>query len=250
MSESATAAAMPVSAETLDFSDQTDADLLERMALAGTCIATAHAAFAEFHRRHAAYLYAACERRYRSEAEEIVAETLRRVYQSAPQFDRTALANVPAADAACRLVRAWIGRIVRWVAADHFADRKLRPSTVTPARITLLPGPHWPEPAKSSEAPSELIARVRGVIESLPEREQDIAWVVAHGWSPEHGQVRWSQEDLDAIADRFGITRENIRQVRARLIRKLRTWLEPLLNGPPPPGESCPPTSPPNRSAN
>jgi hypothetical protein len=122
-------------------------------------------------------------------------------------------------------VRAWIGQIVRWVAADHFADRKRQPRSVTPACIGLLPE------RKCSDADSELVAQVRSVIESLPEREQDIAWTVAHGWSEEHGQVRWSQDDLDAIAGRFNLTRENIRQIRARLIRKLRTQLEPLLNG-------------------
>jgi len=233
MSESAAGSATPVTAQTLDFSEHTDADLLARMALAGTSLAGAHAAFAEFHRRHAAYLYAVCERRYRGEAEEVVAETLRRVYESAPRFDRSALAAAPTAADARRLVRAWVGRVVRWVAADHFADRKRRPPTVTPARISSMPEPHCSDPAKAAEAASALAVRVRGVIESLPEREQDIAWTVAHGWSPEHGQVRWSQEDLDAVAARFGLTRENIRQVRARLIRKLRARLEPLLNGKP-----------------
>ena len=36
-----------------------------------------------------------------------------------------------------------------------------------------------------------------------------------------------------AIAERFGLSRDNIRQVRARLIRKLRARLEPLLNARP-----------------
>jgi DNA-directed RNA polymerase specialized sigma24 family protein len=243
MSESAAVAGSPATAQPPGFSDRTDADLFEGMALAGACIATAHAAFAEFHRRHAAYLFAVCARRYREEAEEIVAETLRRAYESAARFDRSMLVNAPASDDARQLVRAWIGRIVRWVAADHFADRKRRPQTVAP-------DPLWAEPARVPDATTELVAQVRGVIESLPEREQDIAWVVAHGWSPEEGQVRWSQDDLDAIAARFGLTRENLRQVRARLIRKLKTRLEPLLNGSPPAGESCPPTNLPNRNAN
>src|SRR5207249_6478240 len=63
MSESAAGAATAVTAQTPDFSDHTDADLLEGMALAGTSVAKAHAAFAEVHRRLAAYLYAACDRR-------------------------------------------------------------------------------------------------------------------------------------------------------------------------------------------
>lgn len=244
MSESVAVAVPPAQAQPPDFSNHTDADLFEGMARAGACATTAHACFAEFHRRHASYLYAVCVRRYRHEAEEIVAETLRRVYASAAQFDRTALTDTSSPDAARHLVRAWVGRIVRWVAADHFADRNRFPPCVTLASIASV----CEARSDTRERDSELVEHVRAVIESLSEREQEIAWTVAHGWSPEHGQVRWSQEDLDAIAARFGMTRENIRQVRARLIRKLRERLEPLLNGQPT-GEPCPPTTRPNPNA-
>ncbi len=231
MSELAAAAAPPAPAHSPDLAAETDADLFAGMALGGACVARAHACFAEFHRRHAAYLFAVCERRYRESAEEIAAETLRRVYESAPLFDRSALADAESPDATRRLVRAWVGRIVRWVAADHFTDRE-RCSTVPIDSIA-----QWAELQGSlSAAPgrdAELVAQVRGVIEELSEREQEIAWTVAHGWSPEHGQTRWSQDDLDALAARFGLSRENIRQVRARLIRKLREQLEPLLNARP-----------------
>jgi RNA polymerase sigma factor (sigma-70 family) len=225
MSDSAAAAAPPATAHPPRFAELTDADLFEEMASSGACVARAHAAFTEFHRRHAAYLFAVCERRYRADAEEIVAETLRRVYASAAQFDRSALVNTAGPDAARQLVRAWVGQIARWVAADHFAARKSCPHTVTLEGIACVC-----ESRVSAES-GELVSQVRNVIESLSEREQDIAWIMAHGWSPEHGQVRWSDDDLNAIADRFGLTRENIRQIRTRLIRKLRTRLEPLLNG-------------------
>src|SRR5262245_13851550 len=154
MSESA-GIAVAAAAQPLDFSDRTDADLFAGMALAATRAVEAHAAFAEFHRRHAAYLYAACLRRYKGEAEEIVAETLRRVYESAPRFDRPALADLPNADAARLLVRAWLGRIVRWVAADHFADRKRRLPTVAPARIGCSPDPRCSEPADAIDAAAD-----------------------------------------------------------------------------------------------
>ena len=231
MSELAAAAASPAPAQTPDCSVLTDADLFVGMALAGTCVSRAHACFAEFHQRHAAYLFAVCQRRYRDAAEEIVAETLRRVYESAPLFDRSALTNGSSPDAARQLVRAWVGQLVRWVAADHFADRKRRPSTVALDGIGSLSEPL--EAPGTNERAAELVAQVRGVIEGLSEREQEIAWTVAHGWSPDHGQLRWSQEDLDAIGERFGLTRENIRQIRARLLRKLRVRLEPLLNAKP-----------------
>ncbi|MBN9120567.1 MAG: sigma-70 family RNA polymerase sigma factor [Planctomycetes bacterium] len=236
MSELAAAAASPAPAQTPpDLSAHTDADLFAGMALAGASVARAHACFAEFHRRHAAYLFAVCARRYREAAEEIVAETLRRVYESAPRFDRSALADVSGPDAARQLVRAWIGQIVRWVAADHFADRT-RNAAVALDRAGPLSEPlsePRTEPQSVAGRGAELVEQVRCVIEGLSAREQEIAWTVAHGWSPEHGQLRWSQEDLDAIGERFGLSRENIRQIRARLIRKLRARLEPLLNAGP-----------------
>jgi RNA polymerase sigma factor (sigma-70 family) len=228
MSESAPAAARPAPARPPDFAARTDADLFEVMARADSRAegrADAHAAFAEFHRRHTAYLFAVCARRYRGEAEEIVAEALRRVYASAAQFDAAALRTLPGSDAARRFVRAWLGRIVRWVAADHFAARLRDPPTVARAVVEAVS-----EPDRRAEPDGVLVARVREVIESLSEREREIAWTVAHGWSPQHGRVRWSEDDLDAVAARFGLTRENIRQVRARLIRKLRARLEPLLD--------------------
>lgn len=233
MSESAAAAAAvesesaPATTPTRDYSDSTDADLFARMALAAVSLADAHAAFAEFHRRHAAYLYAVCLKRYRAEAEEVVAETLRRVYESAARFDCATLTNLASPDAARQLVRAWVGQIVRWVAADHFADLNTRLATVAPRRICCTPDAKC---SAACEVESELVAAVRAVIQNLPEREQDIAWTVAHGWSAEHGQLRWSQDDLDAIAGRFNLTRDNLRQIRGRLIRKLRTQLEPLLH--------------------
>ena len=242
MSEPAEHAGAETPAGAPDPSGDTDAALFRRMARGDSSPGEAHAAFAEFHRRHVAYLFAACERRYRGEAEEIAAETLRRVYESAGRFDHSALAGASADDAR-RFVRAWLGRITRWVAADHFASRKRLPAAVALASLPPLPGPE-----RLADEDSELVAQVRGVIESLSAREQEIAWVVAHGWSEEHGRLRWSQDDLDSLAERFGLTRENIRQVRARLMRKLRARLEPLLTSKPPTGEPCPLTTLPNRN--
>jgi RNA polymerase sigma factor (sigma-70 family) len=231
MSESAAAAATPVSAPALDLPSRSDADLFEAMALGRACTVRAHAAFAEFHRRHAPYLFAICSRRYGGAAEEIVAEVLRRVYAAAARFDRSTLTDGASPEATRRLVRAWVGRIVRWVAADHFADLKRAPQTVELDRIGSLLEPLRGQAAGAAEVGEELVARVRGVIEGLPEREQEIAWTLAHGWSPGNAPGRWSETDLDAIGRRFGLTRDNIRQVRGRLIRKLRSQLEPLLKG-------------------
>jgi RNA polymerase sigma factor (sigma-70 family) len=229
MSESAADAVTPALVPSMDFSAVTDADLIEWMAVGDACAAEAHAAFTEFYGRHAQYIFAVCERRYGGEAEDIVADTFRRVYESASQFDRNTLVNVQDATAARLLVRAWMGQIIRWVAADHFAERDRHGKTVTPKCITSLPDKTCADPANPA-ADSELVTQVRNVISTLSEREQAIAWTIAHSWCPELGRLRWTQEDLDTIGERFNLTRENIRQIRTRLIRRLRLLLEPILN--------------------
>ena len=212
MSDSVATAARPATAPTPDFSDRSDAELFDGVGSASsgrmrrspsstggtrrTCSPCAKAPLPGGGRGD----------RRRNAPPRV---RLRRTVRPLATRQRTA------PDAARHLVRAWIGRLVRWVAADHFGDRNNRPHTVTLARIvgcgrtaTDRRGRFGPRRARARE------------IESLTEREQEIAWVVAHGWSPEQGQSRWSQDDLDAIAARFGLTRENLRQVRARLIRQ------------------------------
>jgi RNA polymerase sigma factor (sigma-70 family) len=231
MNEPAQAAAPPEDAPP-DFSEHSDADLFEWMALGEGSPTEAHAAFAEFHRRHGKYLFNECQKRYKGEAEEIAAEAMRRVYDSAGQFDRTKLKDPADLVAARRLTRAWVGRLIRWVAADHFADRKKLPHLVTPERISSLPSQPCIDPEEDKTGfESELVVEVRKIVSELPEREQAIAWEVAHSWHPGEGCLKWSSEDLDAIGGRFGLTRENIRQIKSRLIRKLRTRCAPLMSG-------------------
>lgn len=217
-----------------DFSSDSDADLFEWMALGDTSPTEAHAAFAEFHARHAKYIYAQCKRRYKDEAEAIAADALMRVYESAAKFDRTELSDWTDAVAARRLVRAWVGRQVRWAAADYFTDRKKFPQLVTSDSISSLPAQPCTDPEDDNTGlESKLVEEVRRIVEELPEREQAIAWEIAHNWHPGEGRLKCSKQDLDAIGDRFGLTRENIRQIRVRLTRKLRTRCAHLVSGTP-----------------
>lgn len=232
MSETASSAAPPAESEQLDFSAASEAELFEWMATAESCVIEAQTAFTEFHRRYAAFLHRQCERRYPIAAEDIVADALRLVYERAGQFDLNRVREALSPAAAQQAVRAWLGGIAHNVAADYIAQRNHEPRVVTPERITSLPDKSCLDPAKDSKKLNmELIDRVRQIIDELPEREQEIAWVIAHRWSPNHDQNRWSTEDLDAIAEQFGLKRENIRQIRVRLIKKLRTLLTPILGG-------------------
>lgn len=217
-----------------DFSSDSDADLFEWMTLGETSPTEAHAAFAELHARHAKYVYGQCKRLYKDEADVIAADALLRVYESAAKFDRTKLSDWTDAVAARRFVRAWIGQQVRWAAADYFADRKKFPQLVTSDCISSLPAQPCVDPEEDKTGfESKRVQEVRRIVEELPEREQAIAWEIAHNWHPEEGRLKCSKDDLDAIGDRFGLTRENIRQIRVRLTRKLRTRCAHLVSGTP-----------------
>jgi RNA polymerase sigma factor (sigma-70 family) len=232
MSETAQAAGAPAQSEQLDFAESSEAELFEWMATAASCAADAQAAFTEFHRRHAGFLYRQCERHYPDAAEDIVADTLRLVYKNADKFDLNRVREPVTPELARRRVRSWLCRIAHNVASDYFAAMQREPQTVTPERITTLPDVTCADPAKDAPALNAgLIDKVRQVVNELPEREREIAWVIAHRWSPDHEQNQWSSEDLDVIAEQFGLTRENIRQIRSRLIKKLRTLLTPILGG-------------------
>lgn len=232
MSETAQAAGAPAQSEQLDFAESSEAELFEWMAMAARSATDAQAAFTEFYRRHAGFLYRQCERLYPDAAEDIVADTLRRVYKNAGTFNLNRVREPVTPDLARRRVRAWLCRIAHNVAADYFTARESEPQTVTPESITSLPDVTCVDPAKDSPTlNAELIDRVREIVNELPERQREIAWVIAHRWSPDHEQNQWSNEDLESIAEQFDLTRENLRQIRSRLIKKLRTILTPVLGG-------------------
>jgi hypothetical protein len=137
-------------------------------------------------------------------------------------------------DAARRLVRAWVGKQVRWAALDHLkgaADPKTK--CVTPASISLRPDPRCPEPMRDqTPLDRELVEAVRKALATLSEQEQAIALAMAHGWSPDDGEMKLDPDDRAAIAARYGLTPENLRQLQSRLnTKKLQPLLAPLMGG-------------------
>ena len=212
----------------MNFLNASEGDLVEWMAIK-ECPDDARAAFGEFHRRHARYLFAACERKYGIQglAEDIVCETLIRVFGRAASFDLTRLDGDGEADR--NKVRAWLGRVAHNAAADFFAARNNDPATRQGTAALPSDGgatdERDDEPETEAWVAEERAAEVRRVVESLPEREREIAWVIAHNWRPGGVENPWSADDLNYIADRFGLTRENIRQIKCRLIQKLRKLL-------------------------
>lgn len=208
----------------LDFSTFAETDLFEWMAEAEKCPDYARAAFGEFYQRHVKYLFSVCSKKYQDLAEDIVHDAFLRAYQKAAKFDVKRLCGNAETDR--RKVRAWLGRVAERVAANVFAAREEEP--VTNPSTTSLPD-DWGTDCEADDGPgnNERIAQVQAAINLLPEREREIAWVIAHSWRPGEKANRWSRDDLAAIAERFNETPENIRQIKSRLLKTLRKLLAP-----------------------
>ena len=225
MTTSAQTAETAADPSNLAFSTFAETDLFEWMAEAEKCPDEARAAFGEFYQRHAEYLFGVCSKKYPNLAEDIVSEAFLRAYQKAAKFDVKRLSGDAQTDR--RKVRAWLGRVAQRVASNIFAAREEDP--VTNSCTTSLPD-DWGPDCEADDEPGndERIAQVQAVVNALPEREREIAWVMAHSWRPGEKANRWSREDLAAIAERFNETPENIRQIKSRLLKTLRKLLAPV----------------------
>jgi RNA polymerase sigma factor (sigma-70 family) len=212
----------PVDARGL--ADESDADLMVYMTMAGEAPETARAAWEVFYRRHAEYLYAVSMRAYwellggEAGVCDLVADTFKRAYENAERFDADGVVDPER----LRLrVRAWLGRI-----AQRLVQDRLRQHYRAPTRF-LAPD-EWQqmaEPAARACADSVQLERVRRAILSLSKREQMVVRVTLQWYQPDKAHQRLPNEVAAELAATLGTTPENIRQIRKRAMGKIEAHL-------------------------
>ncbi len=220
--------ARSVSAE---LAGETDADLLVYMALAGDDPSVARAAWAEFYRRHAEYLYGVCLRAY---AEllggepgvcDLVADTFKRAYEYAGRFDADGMDDPER----LRLrARAWLGRI-----AQRILQTTLRGRGKLPTR--LLEQNEWHRVAERPPPTEPRVQRTRAVREAilaLSKREQIVVRVTVQWYQADKTHQRLPNEVAADLAATLGTTPENIRQIRHRALKKIEARLRDSAAGP------------------
>lgn len=206
----------------------TDAELLRIVADRERAPDAARAAEAAFYRRHVRWLYGVLSRKKShllsiagSSAEDLVQETFLRVFDRAHTFRE---ADAPLSDeVATARTRAWLGRVATHLLADHM--NRLREVSATPylerVRVDDL----------DDEAPSDAqveradVALVSEGLDQLSEREREILRVTALYAKVGEKQGRLPNAVSRDLAARWQTTNENIRAIRVRALKKLRSFL-------------------------
>ncbi len=204
--------------------DESDAALLRVVADGAASADRARAAKATFYRRHVRYLFAVVSKKKAAllamgglSPEDLVQETFLRAFDRAHTF-REPIETVSPEVSTAR-TRAWLGRVATHLLADHM--NRLREVSASPylERVVV------PEPEDEPAGDSAELSLVSEGLESLSEREREILRVTAlyRQVGEEHGRLPNAvSKDL---ASRWGTTNDNIRAIRVRAMKKLKTFL-------------------------
>lgn len=209
----------------IDSIEPSDHALLQRVARRHEDAADANRAQAVFYARHVRYLYGAAVRMNHSlldmaglRPEDLVQETFHRAFERAHTYQP---GDSPDADIQRRRTRAWLGRIATRLLAD--ALRQPHEVAATPY-VERAPD----EPRDSAPPSSRRRGRldlVREGLELLTDREQDVLRVTALYQKAGEAHQRLPNEVSAELATRWGTTNENIRAIRSRAMKKLKSFL-------------------------
>ncbi|MCA9630964.1 MAG: sigma-70 family RNA polymerase sigma factor [Myxococcales bacterium] len=225
---------MPPELVTLDprlrrLANASEAELLRAVAAGGGEGQTAQA---EFYSRHVHYLYAVLvkqQHRLRRvvgiSAEDLVQDTFHRAFSRAHTFSANAIDDP---EHLRRRTRAWLGRIAQNLLIDAVRQsREISDSASLEQLEAQAPPSSRPSPdsarATGDLRPSE---RMTLAFQRLSEREQDVLRVSALYYRAGDDHQRLPNDVSQELARRWQTTNENIRAIRSRALKKLKSWVE------------------------
>lgn len=206
------------------FESETDAALLRLVAERERSGSEARAAEAVFYRRHVRFLFAVLSKKKAGllamaglSAEDLVQETFMRAFERAHTF-RDAPPGTSGEVTTAR-TRAWLGRVATHLLADHM--NRLREVSASPYLERLSVDFSDEEPAGESTT----LTLVSEGLDSLTEREREVLQVTALYKKAGEERGRLPNAVSQDLASRWGTTNDNIRAIRVRAMKKLKSFL-------------------------
>jgi RNA polymerase sigma factor (sigma-70 family) len=224
---------MLVSSPKGELADETDEDLLLRMAMKEEDPESARSAFTEFHRRHVGYLIGVCKRYSgvlggMEGVKDLVEDTLLRVYGGAITFKGCFTKDH---DEIRRRVRGWMGKIATNLFIDYRRQDHCKEIPHDPNDLSALL-----ETDKSVQPSDPLSLKQQRVIEEalecLSDRERDVILTTFAFHRVGQDHQRLPNDAAEALANRCSTTSENIRQIRKRAYEKILNYIAQHENKP------------------
>ncbi len=203
----------------MNFSEDSDYDLLEIMTWKDSDPIAAKEAWAEFYHRHVKYLYyvllksikGLCKHEL---AEDLTSETLLRVFERGAVTFKRSKEEDP--DKIRRHVRAWIGKIAHNLKCEVFRGRSFNEIKVPFDNIEDISNNEVTSYSQRNEELYHLFETV------LDERKKGILRVIFMYYDPTKPNQKLPDDVLDDISQQWGITRVNIRQIKSRALKKIK----------------------------
>lgn len=221
-----------MAAEFLKNVDDDDSDqlLLARAAAATADAVGARRAQARFYERHVRYLYGVLKRReavLRRVAgiavDDLVQDTFQRAFQYGATFQTDGITD----SERLRLrTRAWLGRIAQNLVAAALKGQ------VEVSASPFIERASGADPDEQEPPSTREVRAMRKALEDLSEREQDVLRVTALYQRVGDEHQRLPNEVSAELAARWGTSSENIRAIRSRAFKKLKSQLEATLKSP------------------
>lgn len=219
----------------MDMEQETDAGLMLLMGAAGPALEEqqiARSALQELHRRYYPYVLAIAEGYSENfgtveiDAKEFATATFKKAYDRAKSFQDKSDGNP---ERAKLQVKAWLGVIARNLSRDALDKIRRRHGhlEIVPLDETIDIPEDEPTPGMdTTSTPTAAIVALREALDALKPEERDILMTYAAFGIPTKTGRELTKEDRDALEERTGYERSNIRQKWLRLSRKLKAELE------------------------
>ena len=206
---------------------ETDEDLLIYMSMRKDDPVTAKSAWEVFYQRHHVFLYSQCRyvlythlhRRYDAAEIDDMAKGLA-VDVSIKVFDSARMFNLKGSrepNQMRRQVRAWIGTIARNAVRDWLRSSQHESGVHTVTDVDA------PSMDNSEDPPDPVLDCIRRLINSLPDKERMVVLAYMQCYDPKKGGGRLPNEESRQLAEALGLTTASLRQIKGRVLRRLKT---------------------------